>query len=137
MKLTKTSEYSIRILSFMAITPEEKFSAKELVNKLKISDKYLRKLMIALAKAGFIRSKQGRDGGYCFAKPISEIFISQIIDAVEGLDKYMGCVMGFDECSDENPCALHSQWAGVRNDIFKMFENTSLEKMAKSNVHKY
>ena len=137
MKLSNTSEYSIRILSFMAKKPKQKYSAKFLVEKLQISDKYLRRLMLLLSKSGFIFSIQGREGGYYFKKNIDKIFISDVIDAVEGMDKYMGCVMGFDECSDENPCALHSKWANIRDDIFKMFKKTSLKEMANTDVHKF
>jgi len=137
MKLSNTSEYSIRILSFMAKKPEQKYSAVNLVDKLKISDKYLRKLMLYLTKTGFVYSKQGRVGGYYLAKPTDSVFISDIIDAVEGLDKYMGCVMGFDECSDENPCALHNKWADIRNEIFNMFKITSLAEMAEKDIDKF
>ena len=121
----------------MAKKPEQKYSAVNLVDKLKISDKYLRKLMLYLTKTGFVYSKQGRVGGYYLAKPTDSVFISDIIDAVEGLDKYMGCVMGFDECSDENPCALHNKWADIRNEIFNMFKITSLAEMAEKDIDKF
>jgi Rrf2 family protein len=73
MKLSKTSEYALRILSFMARYPDKLYAARHLVEKLKISDKYLRRLMTDLSKAGFIRSRQGREGGCFFAKKISSI----------------------------------------------------------------
>ena len=66
MKLSKTSEYALRILSFMAKDSSHLYSAKYLIEKLNISDKYLRRLMTDLCKAGFIKSIQGRDGGYIF-----------------------------------------------------------------------
>jgi Rrf2 family transcriptional regulator, iron-sulfur cluster assembly transcription factor len=121
----------------MAKEPEQIYTAKNLVEKLKISDKYLRKLMTVLSKTGFISSRQGREGGYSFAKSTNEIFVNEIIDAVEGLDKYMGCVMGFDECSDENPCALHNKWADIRDNILTMFKNTSIAELAESNTIKF
>ena len=42
MKLGNTSEYAIRILSFMAKNDSQMYFAKFLVVKLSISDKYLR-----------------------------------------------------------------------------------------------
>lgn len=68
MKLSKTSEYALRILIFMAKEPEQLYTAKQLVEELNVSDKYLRRLMTDLSKSGFIRSVQGRDGGYMFIK---------------------------------------------------------------------
>ncbi|MCF6243259.1 MAG: Rrf2 family transcriptional regulator [Bacteroidales bacterium] len=136
MKLSKTADYSLRILSFMAKKPDELHTAKELVDKLNISDKYLRRLMTKLSKSGFIKSVQGREGGYRFTKPTEQIFVSQIIDAVDGLDKYMGCILGFGACSDDNPCALHKKWALVRTDIMNLFKTTSIAEMAQKDVQK-
>jgi Rrf2 family protein len=126
MKLSNTSEYALRILSFMAKEPEQLYTAKQLVDKLIISDKYLRRLMTTLTKVGFIRSTQGRDGGYSFARSIHQIYLFDIIDAVEGMDKYMGCIMGFEQCSDENPCVMHNFWVKIRTEFQQSFHQTSL-----------
>lgn len=126
MKLSKTSEYALRALSFMAKEPNKVYSAKYLIGTLKISDKYLRRVMTDLSKAGFIQSIQGREGGYVFAKPIKQIYLSDIIDSVEGMDKYMSCVLGFDKCSDENPCVMHTSWVKVREAFSQTFENKTL-----------
>ena len=120
----------------MAKNPEQLYTAKDLVEKLNISDKYLRRLMTKLSKSGFIKSIQGREGGYIFVQPVEEIFVVDIIDAVDGLDKYLGCILGFDECSDENPCALHSKWVKIRAEILFLFQSTSLAEMAEKETLK-
>lgn len=137
MKLSSTSEYALRILSYMARSPEELYPAGFLVKKLNISDKYLRRLMTDLSKAGFIRSIKGREGGYIFAKKISEIHLSEIIDAVEGMEKYMGCVLGFGECSDENPCVMHSTWVPVRQQLIDTFRHKRLSDLNFEKINKY
>jgi Rrf2 family protein len=110
----------------MAREPEKKYSAKYMVEKLKISDKYLRRILTTLSKEGIIRSIQGREGGYTFQKKIKEIFLSDIIDATEGMEKYLGCVLGFSECSDINPCTFHTKWVAARAVIIDNFNHTSL-----------
>lgn len=137
MKLTNTSEYALRILVFMAKDAEALYSAKYLVEKLAISDKYLRRLMTDLAKAGFVYSIQGRDGGYRFAKLPNEIYLSDVIDAVEGMRKYTGCVLGFDKCSDENPCAMHSSWVKVRTEFLSVFTRKTISDLDINEVNKY
>lgn len=126
MKLTNTSEYALRILTYMAKDPEQLYSAKSLVEKLNISDKYLRRLMTTLSKQGFIYSIQGREGGYSFRKEPSEIRLADVVDAVEGMDTYAGCVLGFEECSCENPCVMHTTWIKVREEFLSVFTNTTL-----------
>ena len=87
MRLSKTSEYALRILIYMAKAPDTLYSASHLIEKLNVSDKYLRRLMTDLCKSGFIQSIQGREGGYRFIRDTREIFIYDVINSVENLDK--------------------------------------------------
>jgi Rrf2 family protein len=137
MKLTNTSEYALRILSFMTKQPEHIYSAKNLIEALQISDKYLRRIMTNLTKAGFINSIQGRDGGYSFAKALDQIYLSDIIQSVEGLEKYFGCALGFTECSGNNPCMLHKTWLPVRNEFERIIKSTTLNDLDYSNINKF
>ncbi len=129
MKLNKTTEYALRILIYMAKRPMELYTAGMLVDELKVSDKYLRRIMTDLSKSGFIKSTQGRIGGYSFAKDPSDILLIDIIDAVEGADKLNGCVLGFETCSSTNPCAMHETWSPVRNELNKVFRQTRLSEL--------
>jgi len=133
MKLSNTVQYAIRILNFMASDKEKLFSAKYLIEKLKISDKYLRKILTQLSKAELIKSIQGRDGGYLFNKNLSEIFIIDIIKAIEDTKVLCACVLGFSECSDQSPCALHNKWVKSRQEVQKFFNTTSLTEIQKDN----
>lgn len=126
MNLTNTSQYAIRILSFMAIQKSDMVSAKYLIDNLNISDKYLRGLMTKLKKSGLVESIQGREGGYRISKPLNKLFLVEIIEAVEDIDKYIGCVLGFEECTNENPCAVHFKWKGINEDTKTFLSSTTL-----------
>lgn len=137
MKLSKTSEYALRILIYMAKVPNQLYTAKQLVEELKVSDKYLRRLMTDLSKSGFIRSVQGREGGYVFVKNTNDIFLFDIIDSVEGMDKLNGCVLGFDMCSCTTPCAMHDTWQHVRAELNRVFRETKLSDMNFDKILRY
>lgn len=137
MKLTKTSEYALRILSYMINSNQRVFTAKLLVETLHVPDKYLRRLMTDLSKKGFIKSIQGREGGYVFAKNPEKIFLSDIIDAVEGMEKYEGCLLGFAQCSEENPCSLHQIWGPIRDVEVAFLRETSLDQIINKDIHKF
>lgn len=121
----------------MAKEPEKLYSAKQLVNELNVSDKYLRRLMTDLSKSGFIRSIQGREGGYTFNRLISDIHLYDVIDSVEGMDKLNGCVLGFEKCSCTNPCAMHETWQHVRAELNKVFRDTRLADMNFNKILRY
>ncbi len=137
MRLSKTSEYALRILIFMAKGPDQLYTAKQLVEELRVSDKYLRRLMTDLSKSGFIQSIQGRDGGYTFNKHTNEIFLFDVIDSVEGMAKLNGCVLGFEKCSDTIPCAMHDTWQLVRAQLNKVFRETTLSDMDFDKIVRY
>jgi DNA-binding IscR family transcriptional regulator len=53
------------------------------------------------------------------------------------MDKYLGCVLGFDECSDENPCVMHSAWQPVREKLSEIFYKKTLAELDFDNVNKF
>ncbi len=137
MKLSKTSEYALRILSFMINSQKQVFSARYLVAHLHIPDKYLRRLMTDMVKNGFIKSIQGREGGYVFAKNADTIHLSEIIDAVEGMEKYTGCLLGFETCSDEDPCSLHKVYAPVKNQMIDLLNTLTIADLKDTGIKKF
>ena len=137
MKLSKTSEYALRILTFMINTDLQVFSAKYLIDSLNVPDQYLRRLMTDLSKKGFIKSLQGRDGGYIFAKNADKIHLSQVVDAVEGMDKYQGCILGFSECSDDHPCSLHLKYAPIKDELISFLYRTTISDLKSPDVYKF
>lgn len=137
MILTNTTEYALRILAYMVTDPNKLYSAKSLVEELKISDKYLRKIMTHLTKAGFIKSIQGRDGGYTFDKNLDEISLESIINSTEGINKHFACIMGFEECSPTNPCALHETFRELRKNYMNVIQNRNLSNIDFSTINKH
>jgi len=137
MRLSKTSEYALRVLSYMINSDMQVFPAKHLIEKLDVPDQYLRRLMTDMTKSGFIKSIQGREGGYVFAKNATRIFISDVIDAVEGMDRYSGCIMGFSACNEKNPCSLHKSYAQHRNNVISYFKTTSIQELKNPKIEKF
>src|SRR3989339_718222 len=124
MTLSKTTEYALRVLSFMANDSAKMYTSSELFKQLKIPKKYLQRLLTDLSKNGLIKSIQGRNGGFVFAKKIEKIFISDIIEAVEGFKKEPSCFFGFEKCALENPCAMHDIWTASQQDLIKVLSTT-------------
>ncbi|MGC3977031.1 MAG: Rrf2 family transcriptional regulator [Paludibacteraceae bacterium] len=137
MILNKTTEYALRILAFMMKEPDKMYSASYLIEALSISDKYLRRIMTNLSKAGFIKSIQGREGGYVFNKDIQQIYVSDIIEVTEGLSKHLACVLGLESCSDKNPCALHAVFEDLKNEFVKKAKTVPLSQLNFSEIKRF
>ena len=84
MNLSKTSKYAFRILGHMAKNEKALYSAQQLHKDIEVPERYLRLLLTDLSKSGFIKSIQGRQGGFTFARDISRIFLIEIVEAIDG-----------------------------------------------------
>ena len=106
----------------------ELFTAKYLHEQLSIPYKYLTRLMTRLAKSdnGLLTSIQGRVGGFRINKKPGDVSLAMIIEAVEGMESFNKCILGFDECSDENPCALHLVWVKHKDAFLNTLRTTTL-----------
>jgi len=137
MILTKTTEYAVRVLTYMASQKQDLFSAKYLHEQLNIPYKYLTKLMTDLAKSGCLTSIRGRDGGFKITKKLKEISLARIIESVEGMESFNACILGFQECSSENPCAMHFVWEENKANFIKTLESTSLHDINHMEVGRF
>ena len=136
MKLKKSTEYAIRILSFMARSDKELISAKEILDTIDIPPKYMRRIMTELSASKFIRSVKGRNGGYIFCKKIKDINLTDIINAMEGSESNSACILGLDDCSCETPCVMHDTWMDTKERIIKTFETTNLSNFKSPDIKK-
>jgi Rrf2 family transcriptional regulator, iron-sulfur cluster assembly transcription factor len=129
MTLSKTTEYVLRILAFMSQDTEKMYSSAQLHKELNIPKKYLQRLLTDLSKSKLIKSIQGRSGGFVFAKKIDKIYLSDIINAVEGFSIEPSCFFGFDKCALDNPCAMHDVWVKSQEELIKVLRKTSLKDL--------
>ena len=130
MRLTKTTEYAIRVLVFLVHHERAPCSTYSLHRALDIPYKYLGRLMKTLTDAGLLTSTRGKAGGYQIKGDTTRIDLHQVIDAVEGVDDFERCILGFADCSDTNPCVMHDRWGKQRKLIKEMFTTVSLADLA-------
>jgi Rrf2 family transcriptional regulator, nitric oxide-sensitive transcriptional repressor len=129
MNFSKTTSYSLNILSFMANHSDVNMSADYLHSQLDIPYQYLRQILTKLSKNGLINSTRGRMGGFELARDVSTIYIADIIEITEGLEGFNKCVLGFQTCPFDNKCAIHDLWDDSRNNIIKILRETSLANL--------
>jgi len=131
MQLSNSSQYAIRILSYMALHQKSTLlNATQLADVLQIPYKFLTKIMTEIVKSGLVVSIRGRDGGYKFEKPTSEIIVSEILDIFHDSIKDEQCVLGIGFCDNVCKCALHDQWMEPKLLMQKMFRESSLADIA-------
>lgn len=128
MKFSTTSQYAIRIMTYIAKEDEKKFyKAKEISEALSIPYKYLTKIMTQLVNANIITSVQGREGGYFLQKEASAIAMAEVLEAVHEPLHKENCILGIGACNQNKKCCLHDKWKEPKKAIFEMLQNTHLD----------
>lgn len=137
MRFQKTTEYALRTMVFLWNNRDQWYSANYLHKILNIPYKYLGRLMHTLTAAGFLEVAQGKMGGYKINPNKPQIYLYEIVGVIEGLDNYERCVLGFPECSNENPCPLHQIWLEHQQNLRDMVYNVNLNDLSKTENMKY
>ncbi len=128
---SRQCEYALQAVLYLALKPQDKLtSIRELTEKLEIPYHFVSKILQDLTKKGLLISHKGPAGGFGLKKSANEITILQIIEAIDGLSFMNNCVLGFPECSNDKPCAVHKKWGEIREVIHQMLASNSILKMA-------
>ncbi|WP_308993164.1 Rrf2 family transcriptional regulator [Mariniflexile litorale] len=130
---SKACEYGIKACIFIAINSYEgkRVSPKEIAEEINSPQAFTAKILQALVRNNIINSVKGAYGGFEVSKnEIQHIKLSQIVKAIDGDSIYIGCGLGLEKCDENHPCPVHDKFKGVRDELKKMLESTSLEELA-------
>lgn len=85
MQLTKGVEQAICIIVLLATQESSApLASDEISRRLDVSPSYLKKITRKLVIQGIIVSVSGNNGGVSLAKPVEEVTMLQLIEAMEG-----------------------------------------------------
>lgn len=107
MRLTTFTDYSFRVLIFLAIRGDEGSTVQEIAEQYDVSRNHLMKVVQKLGQAGFVETTRGRGGGIRLGKPADGIRLGDVVRATEeGMD-IVPCFREKDEsCVITRACRL-------------------------------
>lgn len=83
MKLTRYTDYALRVLLHVAATSDKLVSIAEISRAHRVSQNHLMKVVHDLGKAGYLETVRGRAGGVRLARNPSEINIGAVVRHTE------------------------------------------------------
>ena len=92
MKLTTFSDYTLRVLMFLALNRDRLATIPEIATAYDISENHLMKVVHQLARSGVIESVRGKGGGIRLAREPEAIRLGQIVRASEGSAPIVECL---------------------------------------------
>jgi len=107
MKLTAFTEYSLRVLIYLAAQPQQRATIAEVAGAFEISENHLTKVVHFLGKGGWLANVRGKGGGLELAMPPELVGVGNVVRETEGAALPAEC-FGDDggHCSIADICRL-------------------------------
>jgi Rrf2 family transcriptional regulator, nitric oxide-sensitive transcriptional repressor len=101
MKLSTFTDYSLRMLMYLAAEPQRRATIAEIATAFGISEHHLGKVAHGLGRDGWLANVRGHGGGLALAMAPQQIGIGQVVRLTERADLPATCF-----ADDSEPCAI-------------------------------
>lgn len=91
MRLTTFTDYSLRVLIFLAADPERRATIAEIAGAFDIKQNHLTKVVHFLGQQGWVSTVRGKGGGLQLALAPESIGIGAVVRQTEGADLPAEC----------------------------------------------
>ncbi|WP_111638340.1 Fe-S cluster assembly transcriptional regulator IscR [Marinomonas shanghaiensis] len=133
MRLTTKGRYAVTAMLDLALHSDKgPVSLSDISNRQGISLSYLEQLFSKLRKKALVNSVRGPGGGYRLSRSHHDIFVAQIVDAVNESVDATGC-KGRSDCQSGNTCLTHHLWCDLSDQIHDFLNQISLEQLVRRN----
>jgi Rrf2 family iron-sulfur cluster assembly transcriptional regulator len=129
MRLTTKGRYAVTAMLDLALHGlDHPVSLADISGRQDISLSYLEQLFAKLRRNNLVSSVRGPGGGYRLSRSGSEIFVAQIIDAVNETVDATGCG-GTADCQQGEVCLTHHLWCDLSDQIHGFLSAISLSNL--------
>jgi Rrf2 family nitric oxide-sensitive transcriptional repressor len=106
MKLTRFTDYSLRVLMHLGLQENGRITIREISESYGISRNHLMKVVSLLTRMGYLDARRGPGGGIALARPASEICLADVIIDMEDDLNMVECFCADGECIIAPVCEL-------------------------------
>ena len=132
MRLTTKGRFAVTAMIDLALHHGSgPVTLAEISGRQKISLSYLEQLFGKLRRHQLVESVRGPGGGYCLARDMDKVTVTDIILAVDEPIDATQCG-GKENCHDDGKCLTHDLWAALNERIFDYLGAVSLRQLVDS-----
>lgn len=133
MRLTVYTDFSLRVLMYVALQPERLPTIAEIATSYGISKNHLMKVVYELGLAGYLETVRGKNGGLRLARRPEEIILGEVVRRTE---PDMALVPCFDPinapCVITPACKLRRALHEARTAFLKVLDDYSLADLVEN-----
>lgn len=129
MKLTDYTDYSLRVLIFVAVHPDEPITIQRIADAYAIPKNHLVKIVQRLGQLGYLHTMRGRTGGIRLGKPAKDINVGEVVRAMEPDFNMVQCFQQENRCAITPVCGLRGVLNQALVAYFRVLEQYSLQDL--------
>jgi len=126
MRLTRLTDYSMRLLIHLAQHPERLCTIAEIAQVYDISEAHLMKITHQLGLAGWIETVRGKGGGMRLARAPKEIVLGDVVRSMESEFSLVECFATGGNCMLTGNCGLTGVLEGALDSFMRHLDGYTL-----------
>ena len=131
MKLTRFTDYSLRVLIYLGLKDDGRVTIREISEAYGISRNHLMKVVSLLTRMGYLDARRGPGGGIALARPADEIIIANVVRDMEDDLNLVECFCKGGTCIIKPVCELKSVLCKALAAYLDTLENYTLSDLLK------
>ncbi|MFT5713465.1 MAG: Rrf2 family nitric oxide-sensitive transcriptional repressor [Glaciecola sp.] len=136
MHITRYTDYSLRVLIYLAINRDELTTINEIAESYDISKNHLMKIVQQLNVQGYLLAIRGRNGGIKLNLKPCDINIGSLVREIEDKNKLVECFDENNQCVITPSCQLKQIFAEAQEGFFKILDSYTLDDLLGANHKK-
>ncbi|MCB8931805.1 MAG: Rrf2 family transcriptional regulator [Fimbriimonadaceae bacterium] len=134
MRLNAQTDYSLRILMYLATKQGEIATIQEVSTRLKLSQSHLMRIAAKLASTGLVETTRGRSGGLVLGKDATRITVEEVLRAIEPDFALVECFKPSEGgCTVEPACRLKGVLGKALKAFFDELRDVTLADLTQPN----
>lgn len=134
MRLTDYSDYSLRVMLFLAVRPDGLTTIQEIANAYGISKNHLMKVVQRLGELGWVETVRGRNGGLRLNARSGALTVGEVVRRTENDFSIVGCFADETEphrhCVIQSHCRLKGVFAAARDAFLAELDRHTVAELA-------
>ncbi|WP_179404680.1 Rrf2 family transcriptional regulator [Burkholderia guangdongensis] len=135
MRLTDYTDYSLRVMLYLAVRGEGLATIQEISDAYGISKNHLMKVVQQLGELGWVETVRGRNGGLRLHPDSMRLSVGAVVRATENDFVLVGCFSGGEQphrdCAIEPACRLKGVFAAARDAFFAELDRHTIGDLAR------
>ncbi|MFA0813396.1 RrF2 family transcriptional regulator [Microbulbifer epialgicus] len=126
MKITRFTDYSLRVLMYLAVQDQDLVTIRGVAERYGISKNHLMKVVQELNAKGYLIATRGKYGGIRLSRAPEHINVGQLVRSMEKDSTLVECFGPNNQCVITPACQLKQMFAEAMESFFTCLDQYTL-----------